>query len=565
MKFIISQLTYFIQASDTKRNLKSLGKYLAFLAGVVCIYAVIFHLLMIHVEKQSHSWLTGFYWALTVMSTLGFGDITFHSDIGRLFSIVVLLSGVVLLLIVLPFAFIQFFYASWIETQTRLRAPRFLPDNVKGHVIICRRESIAQGLIGNLKYAGIPYYFIESDPVVAANMISDGLSVVTGEIDNSDTYDRMRISASRLVFANHEDTVNCNITLTIRQINQSVPIVATAEEWDSVDILELSGATHVLALKHKLGEQLAQRVDVGANTAHVVGRFRDILIAEIVVHDTLLAGKSLKESGLRSQVGVNVVAVWERGKLLPIRPDLILSKTSVPIVVGTREQLDRLNTMLTSRTFSEQPVLIIGGGKVGRAAAVSLKKRGVPIKIVERKVLKTHFGVEPGEITVGNAADKEVLYNAGLKKTSSVILSTSNDSVNIYLAVYCRRLMPKINIISRVTHERNVGAIYRAGADFVLSYASLGKEHVFSLVIGREPIMVGEGADVFVDRVPLSLEGKSIEESQIGERTGLIVIAIEADEKTNTNPPPATLLPKGGNLLTLGTPLQRKSFREIFG
>ena len=42
-------------------------------------------------EGQAHSWLTGLYWTLTVMSTLGFGDITFHSDLGRAFSIVVLM------------------------------------------------------------------------------------------------------------------------------------------------------------------------------------------------------------------------------------------------------------------------------------------------------------------------------------------------------------------------------------------------------------------------------------------------------------------------------------------
>ena len=54
-------------------------------------------------EGEQHSWITGFYWTLVVMTTLGFGDITFTSDVGRLFSILVLLSGVVLLLVMLPF------------------------------------------------------------------------------------------------------------------------------------------------------------------------------------------------------------------------------------------------------------------------------------------------------------------------------------------------------------------------------------------------------------------------------------------------------------------------------
>ena len=87
-------------------------------------------------EGQDFSWVTGFYWTLTVMSTLGFGDITFHTDLGRIFSIAVLVSGVFFLLILLPFTFIQFFYAPWMEAQTAARAPRKLPEGTTGHVIM---------------------------------------------------------------------------------------------------------------------------------------------------------------------------------------------------------------------------------------------------------------------------------------------------------------------------------------------------------------------------------------------------------------------------------------------
>ncbi len=36
-------------------------------------------------EGQDHSWITGVYWTLTVMSTLGFGDITFATDLAAAF------------------------------------------------------------------------------------------------------------------------------------------------------------------------------------------------------------------------------------------------------------------------------------------------------------------------------------------------------------------------------------------------------------------------------------------------------------------------------------------------
>ena len=108
-------------------------------------------------EGQEHSWLTGVYWTLTVMSTLGFGDITFTSDAGRAFSIVVLLSGMVFLLILLPFTFIEFFYAPWMKAQAEARAPRELPESTSGHVILTNLDPVSNALMQKLTHYGYPY------------------------------------------------------------------------------------------------------------------------------------------------------------------------------------------------------------------------------------------------------------------------------------------------------------------------------------------------------------------------------------------------------------------------
>ena len=75
-------ISYFFQRESTKRNIRQLLKFMFVLTVMVTVYSVIFHFLMAF-EGKDHSWVTGFYWTLTVMSTLGFGDITFHSDLGR--------------------------------------------------------------------------------------------------------------------------------------------------------------------------------------------------------------------------------------------------------------------------------------------------------------------------------------------------------------------------------------------------------------------------------------------------------------------------------------------------
>jgi len=146
MKFVISQISYFFTEKDARQNIGTLAKYVAFLATVIALYSVLFHLIMLHAEGRYHSWITGIYWTLTVMTTLGFGDITFTSDVGRFFSIIVLLSGIVLLLILLPFMFIRLFYAPWLEAQIRLKAPRETPEDVSGHVILCNYDTIAPGV-----------------------------------------------------------------------------------------------------------------------------------------------------------------------------------------------------------------------------------------------------------------------------------------------------------------------------------------------------------------------------------------------------------------------------------
>ena len=138
MKFFTSQLAYFFTERTARQNIRPLIKYLIFLASVITIYSIIFHLLMLY-EGHYHSWLSGFYWTVVTMTTLGFGDITFTSDLGRAFSMVVLLSGIVMLLIVLPFMFIRFFYAPWLEAQVRLRAPVAAREDARGHVIIWSR------------------------------------------------------------------------------------------------------------------------------------------------------------------------------------------------------------------------------------------------------------------------------------------------------------------------------------------------------------------------------------------------------------------------------------------
>lgn len=551
----------------TRQDLRPLLTYLLLLLAVILIYAEIFHLIMERVEGQRHSWFTGVYWTLTVMSTLGFGDITFQSNLGRFFSTTVLVTGVMLLLVILPFLFIRFFYAPWLERQIQRRSqpPRTVPEETRDHVIICRGDAIADGLMARLRLGGIPHFIIESDPSTATRMREDGVPVILGEVDAAETYRGLRAGDARLILVNAEDTVNTNIVLTIREVAPHVPIAAIAEQGDSIDILELSGATHVVPLKRRLGEHLANRVTAGNSQAMVIGSYHDLLLAEFPVHNTPMAGRTIRETRLREATGVSIVGVWEHGRLQPARPDRVLTSMCVPVVVGTADQVAALDELLIIYDVNENPVLVIGGGKVGRAVTRALKRREVPVHVIERNAeLAERFADLPDRLVVGNAADREILVSAGIEAAPTVVLTTNDDAMNVYLAVYCRRLNPESRIVSRITHERNVEAIQRAGADFVLSYASLGVQTALSMIQGHELVVLGEGVDLFRLKVPHSLAGTTLAGGGIGARTGLNVIAIETADRTVTSPPPSTVLREDAVLLVLGSSEQRKLFAEAF-
>jgi voltage-gated potassium channel len=558
-----SQLAFLLGEAESRRNLRSLAQFAAVLVASVGIFTVVFHAIMVY-EGQQHSWLTGLYWTLTVMSTLGFGDITFRSDLGRAFTILVLIYGIVMLLIVAPFTFIRFFYAPWLEAQLRSRAPRKLEKDISGHVVICRYDELARGLIPRLDEAEVPYVVIEPDLASAAEMRVESVSVVAGSRDDAKTFAIVRVDEARLVFANLSDTENTNITLAVREVSPDVPVVALAENVDSIDVLELAGATQVLPLKQRLGEQLATRVADGFRSAQRIGSFGELVIAEFPIHGTQLPGRTVRESRLRELTGLNIVAVWVRGRLLPAGPETLLSEHSVPVVVGTEEQLTELDALFVIYQTSEAPVLVIGGGNVGQAVARALREREVPVTILDADAsLRDRLEQMADHVTIGDASNLDTVKSAGIDEARSVVLTTNDDATNLFLTIYCRKLNERAHIISRISNDWNLESIHRAGADFALSHSSLAVQTLMAIVRERELIVLGEGTEFFVEETPRHLCGKTLADSGIGASTGLNVVAIRAQGQFISNPTAATELTEDSELVMIGTTEQRHSFLDL--
>ncbi len=562
MKLFLIQILFFVRNKEAKKNVLLLAKFLIFLAAIVTLYSTVFHLLMVY-EDQHYSWITGFYWTLTVMSTLGFGDITFTTDIGLLFTVIVLLSGVILMLIMLPFTFIQFFYAPWLEAQSQTRTPHHLPEDTGNHVILTSFDPLSKTLVEKLKKHEYKYWFVTGDQQKAMEIYDAGYHVVLGEEDVPETYIKMQAKKAALIVATSDDLMNTNISFTVREVSDTVPIASSADQEHSLDILNFPGNTHVFPFMHMLGINMAEKT-LPFTQANVIGTFEKLQVAEFPVRDTALVGKTLADAKLRRNFNITVIGVWEKGTILQPTANDILERTNILIVAGSENAIKNAGDLLTSPTTTPLPeptVLILGGGRVGLAAADFLNSRDIPYIIIEKR--KGAYK-DDGFHVYGDAANINVLKKAGIDQASSVLITTHDDAMNIYLSFYCRQLRPDIQIISRATADRTISKLHRAGADLVDSSAAMGASYIMDLLQPSDASFFSEEMNVFSIPVPAGFAGQSLAELKVREKTKCSLLAIKDESSFLTNPGPDTIFKKTGELILAGSLESEKLFRQKF-
>jgi len=129
---------------------KSLITYVSIFAFLVLIYSLIFNYLMHTYESKDYAFITAIYWVIVSMTTVGYGEIIFQSHIGQIFTVIVILSGVVMIfgylfpLVVTP----------QLEKTLRRELPSRVPGDFKNHIIICGYNQLVETLIVDLMMTG---------------------------------------------------------------------------------------------------------------------------------------------------------------------------------------------------------------------------------------------------------------------------------------------------------------------------------------------------------------------------------------------------------------------------
>ncbi|MBT3843191.1 MAG: potassium channel protein [Verrucomicrobia bacterium] len=554
------------------RNVRQLISLVLIVLAFILISSVAFHWIagyenmVTDNNNNAIEWYDGFYWTMVTMSTLGYGDITFSLPLGKFYSLVVMLFGMFSMFVILPFAFIRFAYEPWMEAQNAARTPRALPKDTQGHVILTNLDPVCLTLIHKLDQYSIPYVLLVSDKDEALRLHDQGVVVAVGDTDDPGTYRNVRVEQAAMVVATGKDEANANIAFTVRElVDNRVKVVTLAKAEASVDILELAGSQNVIRLGDMMGQFLARRTIGNDAMAHVIGHFDELLIAEAMVTGTPIVGKTLAECNFSEMTHTNVVGVWDRGEYKGAGPDTRISESTVLVLAGSKEMIQHYNQVFCIYHAEESHVVIIGGGRVGRATARALAKRGLRYTIVEElpdRIRNKKYYVH------GSAARIEVLEEAKIREASTVIITTGQNDTNIYLTIYCRKLCPDIQIISRANSERNISTLHRAGADFVASYASMGANIIFNLLKHSDILMVAEGLNIFRIELPEHLEGRSLVESEIRDRSGCSVIAIQREidgrDTHLIHLDPTELLQAGDELVLIGNIESEEIFLKTY-
>jgi Trk K+ transport system NAD-binding subunit len=263
---------------------------------------------------------------------------------------------------------------------------------------------------------------------------------------------------------------------------------------------------------------------------------------------------------LKETTGLTIIGIWDRGVFINARPETIIQNSSLIALAGTEEQMNLYNELFCIYHASDFPVIIIGRGRVGTAIAKSFESKGIDYRIVD----KNPNNNDRSRTIVGSASDISVLEKAGIRNAPAVIITTHDDATNIYLTIYCRRLRPDMQMISRASLDRNISTLNRAGSDLVISYASLGANYILNYLTRKETVMIAEGLFIFELKTPSILYGLKLAESNVRQETGCSVIAVKSEKGIIINPVGDYTLQPEDNLILIGSSEGEKKFYELF-
>ena len=230
-------------------------------------------------------------------------------------------------------------------------------EALEQHVIVCGYGRVGRHVCADLLGGGVPFVVIDRQDAPLAAARDAGAHPVLGDATADAILRRAGIERARaLVAVAGTDPDNVLITMTARLLHPALPIVARAEEEATVPKLLRAGATRTVSPHAIVGGRMAQAVlrpavldfiEVATRKGHP-----DLQMEEqLVCPGSPLDGKTVGTSGLRSRLGLILVAIKRRDGHLAFNPgdDAAVAAGDTLIILGRREQLARADALALAR------------------------------------------------------------------------------------------------------------------------------------------------------------------------------------------------------------------------
>lgn len=189
--------------------------------------------------------LDAFYYTVVTASTVGYGDITPTTRLGRTFALSLLVVGtagfaVALGVLLGPAIEARFTKALGRMTQSELE---LLAD----HVLVLGYGDLTEPILTELR-GKVDFLVVTDDAERATELGNRGYDVLAGDPSDEETLARANIADARaVVVASNDDADDALSVLTASHLNPDVLVVAAATELENVPKLKRAGAKTVVS------------------------------------------------------------------------------------------------------------------------------------------------------------------------------------------------------------------------------------------------------------------------------------------------------------------------------
>ena len=299
-------------------------------------------------------WLAGWslldsvYMVVTTMSTVGYREMGPMTPALKWFTIVVIVVGVSTAFYILG-GLIQMMAEGEINRALGLRRVTKEIGRRSGHIVICGFGRMGEALAAELQHRKQSLVIIEKQPQQVNEAIALGYLAMCDDATQEAALVTAGVKqAKTLVTTLPSDADNVFITLTARDLNPGLQIIARGEFRSTEKKLLQAGADRVV-LPATAGALRMAAMITRPSTIELIelvaGRnVAEVMIDELTVPpDSPLAGRSVREAQPRSRYGLLVVAIRQANNNLLFNPgaDAVFQGGGGVIVMGSLEDIER--------------------------------------------------------------------------------------------------------------------------------------------------------------------------------------------------------------------------------